>query len=168
MLHVACVRLLQQLQGLQRPDSTPRTSKAGHSHTESIPPAFSSSKKFGFSGYLHAVVKRMRRVQLGDLVPELWNRWDYDLIAKRCYEKHGIDIYEPKASPRWGQCAGSDLAKRGLICHSDATVVGKYYKIMCLTRKIMCFIVEESRSPCSGIRVSYIIIKLHCPLAHHM
>ncbi|CDJ38211.1 hypothetical protein, conserved [Eimeria tenella] len=38
----------------------------------------------------------LHREQLGDLVPELWNRWDYDLIAKRCYEKHGIDIYEPK------------------------------------------------------------------------
>lgn len=115
--------MLQQLQGLQRPDSTPRTSKAGHSHTEPIPPAFSSSKKFGFSGYVHAVVTRMWRVQLGDLVPELWNRWDYDLIAKRCYEKHGIDIYEPKASPRCRQCAGNDLAQRGSICHSDATVV---------------------------------------------
>ncbi|CDI77506.1 hypothetical protein EAH_00000760 [Eimeria acervulina] len=38
----------------------------------------------------------IHREQLGDLVPELWNRWDYDLIAKRCYEKHGIDIYDPK------------------------------------------------------------------------
>ena len=38
----------------------------------------------------------MLQLQLGKFVPELWNRWDYDLIAKRCYEKHGIDIYDPK------------------------------------------------------------------------
>ena len=37
-------------------------------------------------------------VQLGELVPELWNRWEYDLIAKMCKEKHDIDIYDPKAS----------------------------------------------------------------------
>ncbi|OEH76707.1 aldo keto related protein [Cyclospora cayetanensis] len=40
----------------------------------------------------------LHREQLGELVPELWNRWDYDLIARKCKEKHGIDINDPQAS----------------------------------------------------------------------
>ncbi|XP_026193547.1 uncharacterized protein LOC34624117 [Cyclospora cayetanensis] len=38
----------------------------------------------------------LHREQLGELVPELWNRWDYDLIARKCKEKHGIDINDPQ------------------------------------------------------------------------
>ncbi|KAL8269818.1 hypothetical protein Esti_006232 [Eimeria stiedai] len=39
----------------------------------------------------------IHREQLGKLVPELWNRIDYDLFAKMCKEKHNIDILHPEA-----------------------------------------------------------------------